>query len=723
MIGRAFGQYQVVEKIGAGGMGEVYRARDGRLGREVALKFLPEHARRDRIALERLLQEARAASALNHPNICTIHDIGEHEGHSFIVMELLEGRTLEELLASGPLGVGTVAAIGGQIADGLDAAHAKAILHRDVKPANVFVTERGQAKILDFGVAKLERAPGLSDSDTLTSDDARLSLTAPGGIIGTVTYMSPEQALGEEIDGRSDLFSLGIVLYHMATGCLPFEGKTAVAILAAILHATPCDPIERKPDLPPALGRVILKALAKDRDRRYQTAAELRADLVRIVHVGAEPTALAAKSIAVLPFTNLSDDRENEYFADGVAEEIINALCRLEGLHVVSRRSAFRYKVRDEDVKEIGAALGVHNVLEGSVRRAGNRLRITVQLVSVADGYHVWSERYDREMEDVFAVQDEIAENVAQSLSVALTEAQKQAIRAPRARNVEAYDAYLRGRRFVHQHHRKGWEYAVEMFGHAIAIDPGYGPAHAGLALCLALLSRIRSDSPDSLAEADSASLRALELEPGLADGHVARALVLWLRSDVSGAADAFEEAIRLDPQSYDAHYFAGMLHLKQLGRSVEAGRYFEKAALASPEDYQAHVYLGLIYHGQGDVEKSHLANRRAIELIDKSLAREPGNARALSCQSVAYARLGDRRKAVGSITRAADLLPDEPEVLYLWACIHAVLGETDEAFRALERAIDGGLSDRQWLLGDPDLESLRRDPRFAALLDEKLGD
>jgi non-specific serine/threonine protein kinase len=419
MIGNILSHYRIIEKLGGGGMGVVYKAEDTRLHRAVALKFLPEELSRDRHALERLQREAQAASALNHPNICTIYDIDEHEGVRFIAMELLEGNTLLLRMGGRAIGVDEILDLSIQIADGLGAAHLKGIIHRDIKPANIFVTDRGTAKILDFGLAKLSAEPVGPGSAAPTLGTEEM-LTNPGAALGTIAYMSPEQVRGQALDARTDLFSLGVVLYEMTTGKRPFEGSTPGVVFDAILNRDPEDPIGLNPLVPSALARVIRKSLEKDRKLRYQTASDMLADIQRLKRdresgrtaapIVAEPTRIP--SLAVLPFSNLSADKENEYFSDGLAEDIIDALTQVPGLRVMARTSAFAFRGKEQDVREIGARLNVENILEGSVRRAGSRIRVTAQLVKASDGYHLWSQRFDREMTDVFAIQDEISQAI-----------------------------------------------------------------------------------------------------------------------------------------------------------------------------------------------------------------------------------------------------------------------------------------------------------------------
>ncbi|HEY2846532.1 MAG TPA: protein kinase, partial [Pyrinomonadaceae bacterium] len=495
MLGTTVSHYKITSQLGEGGMGVVYEAEDTNLGRHVALKFLSPSMAKDESLLLRFQREARAASALNHPNICTIHGIEQHDTEHFIVMELLDGESLTDRIRRGPLEIDQQLTLGVQIADALESAHSKGIVHRDLKPANIFVTSRGQAKILDFGLAKIDQQKPNAGSNVPTA--IADGLTSAGATMGTVSYMSPEQARGEITDARTDIFSFGTVLYQMATGSLPFQGDTSAVVFDFILNRDPPPADEVNAAIPKELGRIIGQALEKDRDLRFQSATELKTALKRLkrdldsgrhsgetsaIHSTSTPHVVKEKSIAVLYFENLSGMKEDEYLRDGITEDITTELSKISGLRTFFRANILPYRDRSVTAGQVGKELGASHVLAGSLRRIGNRLRINAQLIDAANEFPLWSERYDREMEDVFAVQDEIAQKIAAALRITLSPGEQQALAAKPTENPHAYDLYLRGRNYARRVARQDLQVALQMFESATALDPHFALAHAGLA-------------------------------------------------------------------------------------------------------------------------------------------------------------------------------------------------------------------------------------------------
>jgi len=711
MIGKTLSHYRIDDKLGEGGMGVVYLAQDTRLNRSVALKVLPEEMAADPDRLSRFEREARAVAGLNHPNIVTIHSVEEAEGIHFITMELVEGKTLAEALLEGSLSLERLVEMGVRLADALAAAHDRGIIHRDLKPANVMVGEGGRLKVLDFGLAKLR---GLSQQEDET-ELPTATLTQEGLVMGTVPYMSPEQLQGKSVDHRSDIFSLGIMLYEMATGQRPFQGETSVDLISAILRDQPRLVTEIKIGLPHELGRIVRRCLEKDVERRYQSVKDVRTELGDVLR-DSSPKQAPQPSIAVLPFADLSPEGDQGYFCDGIAEELINSLTKAGGTRIASRTSAFGFKDKNEDIRSIGDQLGVETVLEGSVRKAGKRIRINAQLVSVTDGYQLWAETFDRELEDVFAIQDEIAENITRALKGVLTEQDEQAItRAPTV-NIQAYEYYLRGRQLFHELSRKALERAKRLFNRASELDPRYASAYAGVADCCSFLYMYWDASDSQLEQADEASRKALELDPDVAEAHVARGLAVSLDLRYDEARKEFETAIALNPDLFEAYYFYARACSAE-GKREQAAQLYEQACQRRPEDYAAPNLLGGAYAGLGRKNESQAAYRRCLAAAEGHLELFPDDQRALYMGAGAIARLGDNERALRWTNRALATDPEDPLVLYNIGCVYSSLGEIDKALAALDEGITFGMGQKEWLEHDPDLDPLREDPRFADLL------
>ncbi|MFQ5877703.1 MAG: protein kinase [Acidobacteriota bacterium] len=768
-IGRTLSHYRLVEEIGRGGMGVVYRALDTTLDRHVALKVLPPAVTSDPVRLERFQREAKAIAALSHPGVVTIHSVEEWGGVHFLTMELVEGKSLDGAIPRGGLGLGDFFRIAEGLADALVAAHDRGIIHRDLKPANVMLTDEGRVKVLDFGLAKLlgpQAASAGSAAPTRT-------VTEGGRMLGTIPYMSPEQVQGKAADRRSDIFSLGIILYEMVSGERPFKGESSAELTSSILRDTPESVSDVRAGLPRHLGRIIRRCLEKDPKRRCQTAIDVRnelEDLRREIdsgellpHVGPSGAAAPARpggrrtlllaaaaaavvalvvsgylmrgrgdrgappargsavpptaaSVAILPFVNMSAEEENEYFSDGMTEELITALGKVKGLKVPARTSVFALRGKGLSIQEIGKRLGVATVLEGSVRRSGDRIRITAQLIDVAGGYHLWSERYDRQLEDIFAIQDEISASIVGALQVTLTPGEKRAIGTAPTSDVRAYDYYLRGRRLFHQSGQRNWRTARQMFARAIEIDPGYALAYAGIADASSYLYMYAESTDENLGRARGASARALELAPGLAEAHAARGLALSLGREYAESDEEFETAIRLDPDLFEAHYFYARAAWAQ-GKFEQAAQQFEQAIAVRPEDYQAPMLLGNVYTRLGREEDALATQRRALEVIEEHLEQNPDDVRALYLGAAALMHVGRPERGLEWAGRALAVDPNDASILYNVACIYSIAGRVGDAIGYLERALDAGFAQKEWIENDSDLDPLRGHPRFQALM------
>lgn len=733
VIGQTVSHYIIARKLGSGGMGVVYEAEDTRLGRHVALKFLTQELAQDAHSLERFQREARAASALNHPNICTVFAIEQHERQHFIVMELLEGQSLTLEIGRNPFEIEKLLTLAIQIVDALESAHAKGIAHRDIKPANIFVTPRGQVKILDFGLAKIEAPRSQIDAVTQEVGGRAEDLTTPGTAMGTVSYMSPEQARGQLTDSRTDLFSLGTVLYQMATGRLPFQGDTSGVIYEAILNRDPVSIVQVNPALPEGFARIVEKALEKDRNMRYQTATDLKTDLIRLkrdLDSGGKRTAdsgesragtgkQSMKSVAVLYFENLSGVKEDEYFRDGMTEDIITELSKIKGLNIFSRPTVLAYRDKQVTPAQIGQQLKASHVLAGSLRRAGDRLRINTQLVDTGTDFPIWSERYDRQMKDVFEVQDEIASKIAQALRITLSPQEQEAIAAKPTDNLQAYDLYLRGKSYARRLQRQDLEFALQMFENAIALDPNFALAYAAIAHVCAQNHYNYGRDPVWMQRAMKASETAVVLRPDLPEVQVAQAWILYANGKYDQAVAVIEKAIARKRDCEGAYYILGRT-LFSAGRYQDVANIADAAVESSGDDYNIYVPIMNSLGALGKDEARHNLRQQRIGTLERHLRQVPEDARARIHLALDYSEMKRLDDAVRETNLAMTLRPDEATVLYNAACVFSQLNRKADSLQALRKAWDAGFRDPDWARRDPDLALLHGDPEFERLYPEK---
>jgi serine/threonine protein kinase/tetratricopeptide (TPR) repeat protein len=772
MIDQTISHFRITERLGAGGMGVVYKAVDIRLDRPVALKFLPDNMAEHPQALERFRREARAASALNHPGICTIYDFGEQDGRTFIAMEFIDGETLHTHIHGKPIPFEEILKLGVQIAEAVDAAHAAGIIHRDIKPANIFVTKRGQAKVLDFGLAKLV-AKGVAVSDS--GDEVSDSTSVVGIISGTPSYMSPEQIRGDDLDPRTDIFSLGLVLYEMATGRQAFGGATGGMIIDAVLTRSPAPARSINPDIPPRLEEIIDKALHKHRDQRYQHAADILADLQRLgrasdsaqmsstgqekstgqhtaatsaTQTGTVRSGRVAKiidSLAVLPFENVSRDQGHEYLSDGIAGSLINNLATVPKLRVLAQSTVFRFKGRSIDPQAVGRELNVRAVLTGRIMQSGGSLRIGTELVDVATGTQLWGAQYNRKPGDIFAIQDEISNEISGNLRLKLTRADKKRLTKRQTEDAEAYRLYLKGRHHWNQWTEDGFYKAIEHFQQAVDKDPAYALAYTGIADSYVLLGWNSYLPPkDAFPRGKMAALAALRLDPDLAEARTPLAAVSWLYDwQWSEAQAEFKRSLKLNPVHPTAnHWFAEFL--MTMGRHQEVIAAMKKSQELDPLSLIISVAIGWAFYMARRYDEAIEQLRRTVELDpnypvtywilglllrkigqyeaaiaegEKGVQLSGGSTLMKAALAQSLATAGQKEKSLHILDELTKLSRHKYVAPYFFAGVHTGLGEADRAMEYLEKSFE---EHSHWLIYlhlDPGMDGLRSDPRFLELL------
>jgi serine/threonine protein kinase/Tfp pilus assembly protein PilF len=707
MVGQTISHYHIIEKLGEGGMGVVYKAQDLKLKRLVALKFLTPYVTPGASDRERFIQEAQAAAILNHPNVATVYEIDEADGRTFIAMEYVEGNTLKSQIANSKsrgeyLPIQKITDWGMQIADALGVAHDAGIIHRDIKSENIMITKDGRVKVMDFGLAKLKGG---------------VALTKTRSTVGTLGYMSPEQVLGQELDQRTDLWSFGVVLYELITGEIPFRGEHEAAVMYEILNVDP-EPLDSfRKDVPESIRTLLAKLLQKDRSKRVASAKEILDGLKppATSSVGPAPE----KSIAVLYFENMSSEKESDYFCAGMTEDILTNLSRIRGLQVVSRTDVLPFRNKEVNIRQVGEALRVKYVVEGSVRKAGNKIRITAQLIDVQTGFHLWADRYDRLVDDIFEVQDEVSHKIAEALKISLSDSEEKSMRQKPTDDLRAYDSYMRGRELLSRRGRKNNEAAIQMFGNAVAIDPHFASAYAGLAEAYSYMYEWYDGSSQWLGRAIEMNQKALDLDPTSLEAKFGIAMTYFYQKRYAEAKRTLEAIIQENAQFYPAYLRLGTL--SEASNDVDSAlRHYRIASELKPHDEEPWMRLDSIYRRTGNMQAAHEAALKVVELTARKLEASLDDIIVMSRLAQAYARFEAKPEAHATLKRVFEIGTTDGLALYSCACAYSLLGEKDQALISLRRAFESGFrAVANWAKTEEAFDSLRTDADFKRLIAE----
>jgi len=709
MIGETILHYKIIEKLGEGGMGVVYKAQDTKLDRTVAIKMLPSHLSGSEENKQRFFREAKSAAALNHPNILGIYEINEDKDSLFLVMEYVEGQTLKDHIASLTSGTGVpvLQAIDWieQIAQGLKVAHTNNIIHRDIKTENVMINKEGRLKIMDFGLAKLKSDAGITKTRTS---------------VGTLSYMSPEQAQAIPADHRCDIWSLGVVFYEILTGELPFKAEHEAALLYLIVNEEPPAPSTLNRKIPHNIDALVAKMMSKDREKRYKDINEVIDELeIAKKQISTAVSAPLKKSIAVLPFDNIGSDKDNEYFGDGLAEELIVNLSRINEIDVVSRTTSMQYKDAKKDIKTIGRELNVRYIMEGSVRKFQDNIRVTVQLIDVESDRQLWAESYKGKLEDVFDIQEQVSKQIVDALMLKLSPKEKVVLTKRPTLNADAFDCHLKARNYLYKRTKHGVEFAIQLFQKAIELDPRYASAYAGLGEAYATFQTDFESNESLLDKAIESASKALMYDPTLSEAYAALGLSYLSKKSFDEAITSTKKAIELDPSNFVPYWILGRVY-HTTDRDNEAIDLYKKAIELNPDFHTAYGDLRMIYERLGEKEKYQEILNKLLELFPRYLSKNPDDARSHIYYATDLAQVGRNDEAKVEAEKALELSPGDPLMLYNAACCYARMNENKLAINALRDSMNAGLEDIEWTKRDPDLESIRKDPEFIELMKDR---